>query len=561
MSRTPLFRLLMKAIRATRSANGDVGLARARFAAPSPGLVSPSASLRSGVTRRQVLAATSATGLLAACKTDAATGASSSNVVIVGAGIAGLHCAYRLGQVGVTANVYEASTRTGGRIKTDRSTFGDGLHCELGGELIDTGHETMRDLATELGIDLLDYSTDPQDKTLKHLVGYFDGAIVSEAALVTVMSPVLPKVDAARKALKSADGNISYKDDNGAKALDAMSLSAWLDSASVGGLARKLIEVAYTIEYGLEPAQNNALNFLALVGTDAMAFSVFGDSDELFHAKNGNESFTEQLTAKVGSNRIQFGHSLVEIAETAAGGYTLTFDKGAGSSVQVTADHVVLALPFSVLRNVAMTKIAFPAVKLEAIKTIGYGMNTKLMVGFNARAWRTLGSDGGSYSDTSYQATWDTARLQTGTTGIMTNFTGGNRALTVANGTDDATRDEFIAAIDKMYPGVAAQKSGRSVRAPWPTNPLTKGSYSSYTVGQYTTIAGAEGERYKNVHFAGEHTSRSAQGFMDGAALTGAIAAAEIAKDLGLDGKVTSLDATSQKIWARAVAAGADERG
>jgi monoamine oxidase len=53
-------------------------------------------------------------------------------------------------------------------------------------------------------------------------------------------------------------------------------------------------------------------------------------------------------------------------------------------------------------------------------------------------------------------------------------------------------------------------------------------------VGQFTAFAGAEIERVGNLHFCGEHTSLDAQGFMEGAALTGAMAATEVAGDLGL---------------------------
>ena len=50
----------------------------------------------------------------------------------------------------------------------------------------------------------------------------------------------------------------------------------------------------------------------------------------------------------------------------------------------------------------------------------------------------------------------------------------------------------------------------------WPTYPLTMGSYSAYKVGQYTKFAGAEAERFGNLHFCGEHTSLDAQGYMEG---------------------------------------------
>jgi monoamine oxidase len=76
-------------------------------------------------------------------------------VAIIGGGMAGLTCAYRLKQKGVIATVYEASKRTGGRMYSDTTTFGyAGQTCELGGELIDTGHTTMRRMAREFGLTL-----------------------------------------------------------------------------------------------------------------------------------------------------------------------------------------------------------------------------------------------------------------------------------------------------------------------------------------------------------------------------------------------------------------------
>ena len=62
----------------------------------------------------------------------------------------------------------------------------------------------------------------------------------------------------------------------------------------------------------------------------------------------------------------------------------------------------------------------------------------------------------------------------------------------------------------------------------WSTFPFTKASYSAWTVGQYTTIAGSEIETVGNLFFAGEHTSYNFQGYMNGGAATGRIAAKSI---------------------------------
>jgi monoamine oxidase len=68
----------------------------------------------------------------------------------------------------------------------------------------------------------------------------------------------------------------------------------------------------------------------------------------------------------------------------------------------------------------------------------------------------------------------------------------------------------------------------------WPSHPWTRGSYASYLVGQWSTICGAEGERVRRLHFAGEHCSLEAQGFMEGGCETGEVAAREILADLGI---------------------------
>ena len=78
----------------------------------------------------------------------------SARVVVVGAGLAGLTCAYRLKRNGITATVYEANTRLGGRCWTRRDDFAHGHIAEHGGELIDQGHTTIRQLAQELGLPL-----------------------------------------------------------------------------------------------------------------------------------------------------------------------------------------------------------------------------------------------------------------------------------------------------------------------------------------------------------------------------------------------------------------------
>lgn len=526
MAKTPLFHTLSRILHLSRRA--------ARAGIPVTDLAEQERSRRALSRRRflEISAAAAALPLASACGPDSLPPSGAKAIAIVGGGIAGLHCAYRLKKKGVIATVYDASERLGGRMFTDRETFPEGMSCELGGEFIDTGHETMLDLARELSIELLDYSE--EDPNLTDIVAYLDGQRLTTEQILTGFAPIAAKIDEALATLTDQDDLFVYHDKpNGGAALDALSVSGWLDSIQAEGPVRELLEVAYTIEYGLEPDVCNALNLLFLISTSTTSFEVFGGSDERFRAREGNEAFPTLLARALDPDQIKLNTALKAIREAPDGRYQLTFQRDR-SSVEVTADHVVLALPFSILRELDVD-LALPEAKKRAIAEMGYGTNAKLMCGFSGRPWRDPGgSNGETFTDLGYQNTWETSRQQPGMSGIITNFTGGEAGNLIGEGTPEEQRDAFLAQFDQVFPGAAAASNGRVVRFHWPTYPLCKGSYSSYKVGQYTRFAGSEMERVKNVHFCGEHTSLDAQGFMEGGALTGAMAADEILGDLGV---------------------------
>lgn len=79
--------------------------------------------------------------------------ASAPRVVVVGAGLAGLTCAFRLHLRGVGCELYEANPqRVGGRCWTARE-FSANQTAEHGGEFIDSRHRRMRALARRFDLD------------------------------------------------------------------------------------------------------------------------------------------------------------------------------------------------------------------------------------------------------------------------------------------------------------------------------------------------------------------------------------------------------------------------
>jgi monoamine oxidase len=534
MARSPWLRVLSLAHRAHRIAR-QAGVPVDEVVARK--LEATKGARDGGLRRREVLKAAGLVGalpLLKACPPPEPPLGDKQTVGIVGAGMAGLHCAHRLKQLGITATIYEAQSRLGGRMFSDRTTFAP-QHCELGGELIDTGHVTMLDLATELDIALLDYRDD--DPALDEVVAFFNGGKVALADILTAYGPIAARIDADLATI-GGDGFVYYNEHNNGEALDAQSIKSWFDALVDDGtiaadnIARQLFEVAYNIEYGRETDEQSVLNMHFLTSTSTDELALFGDSDERFHTRDGNDTFITKLAAKL-DGQIETERKLTKIAQRSDGRITLSFEQGD----DVTHDHVVLALPFTMLREVDMSGVTLSDAKAKAIAELGYGTNAKLMVGFDARAWRTgtPGSNGETFTDLGYQSTWETSRLQDGDAGIITNFTGGDAGVAAGDGTPDDQAASFLGQFEQVFPGVADVANGKVARFHWPTNPFVKASYACYLVGQYTTITGSEAEPEGNLHFCGEHTSLDAQGYMEGAALTGAAIADEVAEALGVD--------------------------
>lgn len=524
MSRTPLFREIVRSFRLAQ--------ASLRTGIPADEVVQIDRERREMSRRRfvGVSAAAAGTLLLDGCAPflRPARRAGERPVLIVGAGIAGLTAGYRLRQKGVPVRIVEAQDRVGGRMYSLRDYFADGQVAELGGELIDSDHEHIRRLAGELGIPLDDLSTDAPE--LARDVWFFGGRRRTDAEVVEAFRPVAERIVADLEPL-GADPDPTYRDPGGAGALDRTTLAQWLDRAGVGGWMRELLDVGYTTEYGLEPDRQSALNFLLMIDPDPDPFRIFGASDERFHTRGGNDRIPHALADRLG-DAIETGTLLEAVRSRGDGGFTATFRRGAGS-FDVEADHLLLAIPFTLLRDVRLD-VPLPEAKARAIRELGYGTNAKLMVGFSSRPWRAQGSNGSVLTDLPFQLTWETSRLQPGRAGILTDFTGGNHGIELGRGTPAEQAALFLRDLERVYPGVTAAHAGmKEARFHWPSFPYTRGSYASYLPGQWTGIRGAEGEPVGRLYFAGEHCSLLAQGFMEGGCETGERAAGEILASLG----------------------------
>ncbi|MGC4091041.1 MAG: FAD-dependent oxidoreductase [Polyangiaceae bacterium] len=545
MSRTPLLRGLRKLFM-------DCHAAR-RAGVPLEAIAERREAAGPRVSRRHVITAASAASVSLAVPRVVSAKAQPT-IAIVGGGIAGLTCALKLADRGLASTVYEASGRAGGRMFSNTSYWAQGQVSEWGGELIDSGHETIQALAKRFKLPLDDlHEAEPAGSrdTYRLFNQYYRAQDADSDFLAQVAEAVAADAEAA-----DYPTTFDSFTDEGA-VLDSMSVYDWIESRVPGGhnsRLGRLLDLAYCTEYGADTTDQAALNLVYLLGyqPDETGMSVFGESDERYHIRGGNQQLPCKIATALGN--VQYGTSLTRLRKTAAGRYTLTFARGSGT-LEVVADYVVLAVPFAVLRDVDTAGAGFDALKRQAIRELGRGHNAKTQLQFSQRIWNGQGSwpgrsNGSSYSDTGYQSSWDVTRAQAGSNGILVFFSGGSvtDSLTSNQGFATVTGQGVLAdattalrRAEPVFRGLSSVWNGRATQSIPHKSEFFKASYAYFRVGQYLAFAGYEGVTQGGVLFAGEHTSQDFQGFMEGGASEGKRAARELAKMIR--GSYDSLDA------------------
>jgi monoamine oxidase len=502
------------------------------------------------LTRRELLrrgvAAGAAVAVGPGVLASAARAASGSpRVAIVGAGIAGLNAALTLQDRGVASTVYEASDRVGGRMHSDRSGYwANGQVSEICGELIDSDHTAVLGLAQRFGLPVADLlAAEPPGSTPSYW--FLGGRYTVEQA----DTDFVPVREALKRDLTAAGYPTRWdKYKPAGVELDRTSAYEWIESRVPGGHGSafgRLLDVAYNEEYGADTTDQSSLNIVYLLGYQPRPkrFSIFGQSDERWHVVGGNERLPEAIAATLPD--VRTGWRMTAVARNTDGSVVLAFETP-GGSVSVTADQVILTVPFPVLRTLDIGRAGLDERKRLAIAELGAGSNAKLLLQFASRYWNTTGawgiSNGDSYTDLGYQNTWDATRAQPGATGILVNYTGGSVAAALVQPSAYSTAADnpevvgyarsFLRPLEVLFPGITARWNGKATLSTPSRDPNLLSSYSYWRPGQYVAFGGYEGIAQGAIHFAGEHCSQDFQGYMEGGAREGKRAALEVVHSL-----------------------------
>jgi monoamine oxidase len=536
MSRTPLLRSLRQIVRDNHASK--------RSGIPVDEIRDIRTQRRAEKLSRRGFLVGTAAGVTALALPRRARATNDPTITIVGGGIAGMTCALTLADGGFASTVYEASGRIGGRMFTNRTNYFGGQITEWGGELIDSGHKTVRKLAIRFGLPLdnLLQAQPSQSRDIFRFDGAYYAASQADDDFVAMHDVLFADLEAAGYPT-SYDSFTAQ-----GQTLDQMTVHEWIASRVPGGHASPLgqvLDTAYAIEFGADTTQQSALNLLYLLAFQPTSskLDIFGESDEKFHIRGGNQQLPEAIADELGPDVVKTGHSLVRLVETPNGRYRATFQRASGT-IDVVSDYVVLAIPFAVLRDVDTDGAGFDALKRRAINRLGRGHNGKLQLQFAQRNWLGQGpwpgkANGSSYSDSGYQASWEATRAQTGTAGILVLYSGGSVTDAMQSTSPFATAtnaqvvqdaQQGLARIGPTFPNLSW--NGKATQSLPHKSSFFNASYSFYKPGQYTDFGGYEAKRQGGVYFCGEHTTQDYQGFMEGGAITGEDVADKLIKRL-----------------------------
>jgi monoamine oxidase len=483
------------------------------------------------VTRRRFLQAGGAaagallvSGPLAACGGDSSP--RREEVAVIGAGLAGLTCAYRLRQGGVDAAVFEARPdRIGGRCFTARD-FADGQVGEYGGEFIDTKHRRLRALVEELGLSLEDRFASvgrppPRDRYL------FEGRLVGPRAIERGEPEFMRRLAAVGRRTNYLGTSPHPGAARAAAAFDRRTAAAWLEASVPGGpdsLLGRALDGYLTSEFGLDPDDLAATSSLYLLEGNAADED---GSDERFHVAGGNDLITDGLAERLAPETVELDAPLQALWRR-EDGYGLEI-----AGTEVHAAQVVLALPFATLREADLDRAGLSELKLKAIRELGMGTNAKLLMQFDRRPDAYGRWSGNLSTEHPFQYTWETSLTQPGRAGLITVYSGGRDGAGldvpgIYGPAPEAVVNETLDILEPAAPGIAAGFNGLAFAYNWTSDPWARGSYAAFLPGQTTRFAPIIKRPEGGIHFAGEHTSIAFQGFLEGAVESGERAAREV---------------------------------
>ena len=441
-----------------------------------------------------------------------------ADVVIVGAGLAGLTAARELKQAGLTVRVLEARERVGGRLKG--YSLGDGKAVDCGGEYFGDKSTAIAEVARSVGVGW--FRTYDEGKR----IAYVDGRRFDYTGLVPwKMGPAVADFGQAVLRIERLARMVPVErpwESKRAHVFDSQTFWSWCKRNVASRRARAFLTLATEAAYCVAPQDVSLLHVLRYAhGSGGFQYLLeVGRGIQRYRFDGGAHSIPARL-AEAMPDEVRLG-AVVRRIEQRSDSVVI---KGRG--FEAHARHVVVAVPLTLAGRIEYAP-ALPGFRDQLTQRMPAGSAIKCLMVYDEPFWREQGFSGQvTTTNGPFRVVFDTSPRD-GSPGVLSAFVTGSAARTMTRLAPAERRAAVLRALTATF-GSRILRPLAFFEQNWLDEEFTRGCYHGFAPpGVYTSYGPALRAPIGRIHWAGTETGVHQLGSMGGAVDSGRRAAREV---------------------------------